>query len=119
VENDHHPSLYSTKELYDEVYNRIGIPIVHDIHHHKFCTGGLDDEEAMHLAATTWGDVKPVIHYSQSRSIEYNDTKIKDFAHSDSYWEPVETHGLDLDVMLESKKKELSLFKMRELLNQK
>jgi UV DNA damage endonuclease len=116
VENDDKASLYSTKELYDEVYKRIGIPIVHDQHHHDFCTGGLDNEEATLLAAMTWGDVTPVIHYSQSRSIEHNDVRIRANAHSDSYWEPVNTYGLDLDVMLESKGKEQALFKMRELL---
>jgi len=116
VENDDKASLYSTKELYDEVYKRIGIPIVHDQHHHQFCTGGLDNEEATLLAAMTWGDVTPVIHYSQSRSIEHNDVRIRANAQSDSYWEPVNTYGLDLDVMLESKGKEQSLFKMRELL---
>ena len=117
VENDDKASLYSTKELYDEIYKRIGIPIVHDVHHHKFCTGGIDDEEAMLTAAVTWGDVKPVIHYSQSRAVEHNDPKIRGNAHSDSYWEPVDTHGLDVDVMLECKHKEVGLFKMRELLS--
>jgi len=116
VENDDKASLYSTKELYDEVYKRIGIPIVHDQHHHQFCTGGLDNEEATLLAAMTWGDVTPVIHYSQSRSIEHNDVRIRANAHSDSYWEPVNTYGLNLDVMLECKHKEIGLFKMRELL---
>jgi len=116
VENDDKASLYSTKELHDEVYKRIGIPIVHDQHHHDFCTGGLDNEEATLLAAMTWGDVTPVIHYSQSRAIEHNDARIRANAHSDSYWEPVNTYGLDLDVMLECKHKEVGLFKMRELL---
>ena len=57
VENDDKASMYSTKDLYELVYKRIGIPIVHDVHHHLFCTGGLSQEEAMNLAATTWGDV--------------------------------------------------------------
>ena len=73
-------------------------------------------KEALSLAVKTWGDVKPVVHYSQSRSVEQNDPKIRDNAHSDSYWEPVDTYGLDIDVMLECKHKELGLFKMRELL---
>lgn len=118
VENDDKASLYSTKELYDSVYNEIGIPIVHDVHHHKFCSGGIDDEEAMLLAAMTWGDVKPVIHYSQSRSVEHDDPKIRANAHSDSYWTAIDTYGLDLDVMLECKHKEIGLFKMRELMEE-
>ena len=70
------------------------------------------------MAAMTWGDVTPVTHYSQSRSVEHNDPKIKPQAHSDSYWEPVNTYGLDVDVMLECKHKEFGLYKMRELLQE-
>ena len=110
--------MYSAKELYDEVYSRIGIPIVFDYHHHKFCTGDQDEEEALLTACMTWGDVRPVVHYSQSRSIEHNDPKIRDNAHSDSYWTPINLYNLDLDVMLECKHKELGLFKMRQLLEE-
>ena len=118
VENDDKASLYSTRELYEDVYSRIGIPIVHDLHHHLFCTGGLTNAEALATAVTTWGSVKPVVHYSQSRPDEQNDPKIRPNAHSDSYWVPVDTYGHDVDVMLEAKHKELALFKMRALLNE-
>ena len=118
VENDDKASLYSTKELYEEIYKRIGIPVVHDLHHHTFCTGGLTNGEAIKLAAETWGMVKPVVHYSQSRAEEQNNTKIKANAHSDSYWTAVNTYGQDVDVMLECKHKEIGLFSMRDLLNE-
>ena len=116
VENDDKASLYSTRELYDEVYKRIGIPIVHDFHHHTFCTGELTQTEALQTAVSTWGNIKPATHYSQSRAIEHNDTKIRANAHSDSYWVPVKTYGQDVDVMLECKHKELGLKKMKQLL---
>ena len=115
VENDDRASLYSTLDLM-EVYKRVGTPIVHDLHHHGFCTGGLSNADALALAVSTWGDTTPVVHYSQSRAVEHNDTSIKANAHSDSYWLPVDTYGHDVDVMLECKHKELGLFKMRELL---
>ena len=115
VENDDKASLYSTRELHELIYSRIGIPIVHDIHHHKFCDGGLTQQEAMRLAASTWGDITPVIHYSQSRSEEQNDTKIKPQAHSDSYWEFPETYGIDVDIMCECKHKEVGVFKLRQM----
>ena len=118
VENDDKASLYSTKELYEEIYKRIDIPVVHDLHHHTFCTGGLTNGEAIKLAAKTWGMVKPVVHYSQSRAEEQNNTKIKANAHSDSYWTAVNTYGQDVDVMLECKHKEIGLFSMRDLLNE-
>ena len=116
VENDDKESLFSTKELYDGVFKVIGIPIVHDYHHHTMCTGGLSQQEAVELALETWGDVVPVVHYSQSRAIEHNDPKIKPQAHSDSYWEPIDTYGHRMDIMLECKFKEQGLFKMRELM---
>ena len=118
VENDDKPSLYSTRELVEQVHSRIGIPVVHDLHHHEFCTGGDTNAEALALAVGTWGDVTPVVHYSQSRSIEHNDHTIRAHAHSDSYWLPVETFGHNVDVMLECKHKEIGLFKMRELLSE-
>ena len=116
VENDDKASLYSTKELYDGVYKQIGIPIVFDYHHHKFCDGGQDEEEALLTACMTWGDIRPVVHYSQSRAEEHNNPKIKANAHSDSYWTPINLYNLDLDVMLECKHKEIGLYKMRELM---
>ena len=116
VENDDKASLYSTKELYDGVYKNIGIPIVFDYHHHKFCDGGQDEEEALLTACMTWGDVRPVVHYSQSRAIVHDNPKIKANAHSDSNWTPINLYNLDLDVMLECKHKEIGLYKMRELM---
>jgi UV DNA damage endonuclease len=117
VENDDKESLYSTKELYDGIFKQIGVPIVYDVHHHTMCSGGQTDYEAMSLAVSTWPDgTPPVIHYSQSRSVEYGDPKIKPQAHSDSYWTAVETYEFDVHVMLECKHKEQGLFKMRELL---
>lgn len=116
VENDDKESMFSTKELYDGVFKVIGIPIVHDYHHHTMCTGGLSQQDAVELALSTWGTVVPVVHYSQSRSVEHNDPKIKPQAHSDSYWEPIDTYGHRMDIMLECKHKEIGLFKMRELM---
>jgi len=115
VENDDKESLYSTKELYDEVFSRIGTPIVHDFHHHGFCTGGLDQAEAVSLAAKTWGDIIPVVHYSESRRDEQGDPKIKPQAHSDYIYNKIETYGLTLDVMVEAKMKELTVLKYLEL----
>ena len=119
IENDDKASLYSAHDLYESVYKRLGTPIVFDYHHHKFNTSGLTEQEALELSISTWKDVTPVTHYSQSRSVEHNDPKIRDNAHSDSYWEPVNNYAHDIDVMLECKHKEIGLFKMRELLSEK
>ena len=108
VENDDKASMYSVTDLM-YIHERIGIPIVFDYHHHKFCTGGLTEEEALKLAVSTWGDIKPVVHYSESKSLHENNDKIKPQAHSDYISSVPNTYGLDVDVMLEAKAKELAL----------
>tara|TARA_Y100000022_G_scaffold124448_1_gene107764 strand:+ start:34026 stop:34886 length:861 start_codon:yes stop_codon:yes gene_type:complete len=119
VENDDKASMWSTRHLHDYIHKVIHIPIVFDYHHHKFCTGGQTEQEALELAMSTWHGVTPVVHYSQDRSVEHNDPKIRPQAHSDSYWTAIETYGHNIDVMLECKHKEQGLFKMRQLLEEK
>ena len=114
VENDDRESLYSTIELYEGVYKRTQIPIVFDYHHHGFCTGGLSEKEALEIAISTWGDIKPVVHYSESRSEEKKDAKIRPHAHSDYVNGPVDDYGYDLDVMIEAKAKEMALFELQK-----
>jgi UV DNA damage endonuclease len=119
VENDDKVSLYSTKELYDGVYKRIGIPIVFDYHHHMLHPGGQTEQEALELALSTWPKhIIPVVHYAESRSVEYNDPKIKPQAHSDCIVRPFDDYGHCIDVMIEAKHKEQALLKYRQLLNE-
>ena len=113
VENDDRASLFSTRELVEELHARIGVPIVHDLHHHLFCTGNVSQEDALKMAVKTWGNIKPVVHYSESRSKEKNDPKIKDNAHSDYVDGPIETYNQSVDVMIEAKRKEQALLKLR------
>jgi UV DNA damage endonuclease len=141
VENDDKASMYSVVDLYEGVYKVIGIPIVFDYHHHKFCTGGLTEEQALKLAAKTWPKgVKQCTHYSESRRAEqkliieqlcennnitmeqmqdwptlakqYKEfSKIKVQAHSDYIKDEIQDYGLDIDVVVEAKAKELAVKK--------
>ena len=117
VENDDRESLYSVKDLYHGVYKVIGIPIVFDYHHHRFCNGGLKEKEALELAILTWGNIKPVVHYSESRSIEVKDDSIRPQAHSDYVYKYIDTYSNSLDIMIEAKKKELAVLKYLEIHN--
>lgn len=112
IENDDKASMYSVKDLM-QIHNTIGIPIVFDYHHHQFCTGDLSEEEALNLAVSTWKNgITPVVHYSESKSLHESDTKIKPQAHSDYIHTLPNTYGLDVDIMLETKQKELALLKV-------
>ena len=135
VENDDKASMYSVSDLYWGVYKVVGIPIVFDYHHHQFCTGDLTEEEALRVAAKTWGNVKQCTHYSESRRKEQTliiedimsknkitestlsdfptiaqlhkeVSKIKVQAHSDYIVEEIKDYDLDIDVVIESKAKE-------------
>jgi len=108
VENDDKGSMYSVKDLM-YIHERIGIPIVFDYHHHTFNTGGLTEQEALELAMSTWGDIKPIVHYSESRTLE--DETSKPQAHSDFIYSEIDTYGHDLDIVVEAKKKELTVQK--------
>ena len=115
VENDDKASMYSVRDLYDGVYKVIGIPIVFDYHHHQFCTGDLTEQKALELAIKTWGDIKPVVHYSESRRDEKKDDTIRVQAHSDYVVNEINTYGNDIDIMVEAKAKELAVEKYKKL----
>ena len=110
IENDDKASMYSVKDLM-YIHNKINIPIVFDYHHHQFCTGDLSEENALKLAATTWHNIIPEVHYSESKSLHENNTKIKAQAHSDYINAIPNTYDVDVDIMVEAKQKDLAIIK--------
>ncbi len=112
IENDDSPNEYSVKDLFDGIYQTIGIPITFDYFHHKFNTGGLTEEEALKMAAITWPEgIAQCCHYSESRRKEKLDESIRPQAHSDIIYEKIQTYGLEPDIVIEAKLKEQAIFK--------
>ena len=109
IENDDKANMYSVKELYEGIYKKCKVPIVFDYYHHKFCTGGLTEQEALELAASTWHGITPCTHYSESRRKEHLDESIRAQAHSDLITGTIETYGNNIDVVVEAKHKELAV----------
>jgi len=109
IENDDKATMYSVKDLM-YIHDETGIPIVFDYHHHQFCTGDLTEEQALKLAATTWPkDIGQEVHYSESKALHENNSKLKPQAHSDYINSLPNTYGLDVDIMVEAKAKELAI----------
>ena len=109
VENDDKATMYSVNDLM-YIHKKIGIPVVFDYHHHKFCTGGLSEEQALELAVSTWPkNITPVVHYSESKALHESNDKLKPQAHSDYINELPNTYGIDVDIMVEAKAKELAI----------
>jgi UV DNA damage endonuclease len=116
---------------------RVGRPVCWDIlHHHCNDPEDIPDREALELALGTWPDgVRPKIHFSSPRTnVEERSRKVgrrvvrelvlpQLRAHADLI-DPIafevflkETAaGLDLDVMLEAKAKDLALLRLRDQL---
>ena len=103
VENDDKASMYSVCDLM-YIHERIGIPIVFDYHHYKFCPGVLSEDEALEVAVSTWPrGITPIVHYSESKEGS------KPQAHSDYIKELPNTYGINVDIMVEAKAKELAI----------
>jgi UV DNA damage endonuclease len=114
LENDDKPSLYTVEELYKFIYKNTNIPIVFDYHHHTLNNGGMPHSDALAIAVSTWGNIKPVVHYSESRCKEQK-IKCPPQAHSDYIYNHIDFYGHDVDCMIEAKQKELALFKYLQL----
>ena len=118
IENDDKANMYSVKELYKGISEQCGVPIVFDYFHHKFCTGGLSEQEALELAVSTWPkDIVPCTHYSESRRKEHLDESIKAQAHSDLIEGTICRYGNEVDVVVEAKHKELAVLNYYKLGN--
>eukprot|EP00887_Chlorella_sp_A99_P005156 scaffold40.g5156.t1 len=85
------------------LHRETGVPLVFDFHHHRFCPGGLTEEEALLAAVATWPrGVRPVVHWSESQAGR------KPHAHSDYVRRLPNLYGkeAEVDVMVEAKMKE-------------
>jgi UV DNA damage endonuclease len=113
VENDDRKGLFTVAELLS-VHDAVGIPIVFDYFHHRLHPGLLTEEHAFLSAYNTWS-TKPVFHYSSSKK-DNEDPTAKREAHSNWVHEKINTYDKDVDIVLETKMKELSLLQYREKL---
>jgi UV DNA damage endonuclease len=134
VEND--DRSYSLSDVL-ALSERIGRPVVWDIlHHHCHDPERIPDRQALELAAATWPEgVRPKIHFSSPRTAGAERKR-----RVGRRWErslvlpPLRAHadmvdpiafehfltdtaaGLDIDVMLEAKAKDLAVLRLREQL---
>ncbi|WP_345270191.1 UV DNA damage repair endonuclease UvsE [Nibrella viscosa] len=110
IENDDRPSLYTVTDLVP-LHETIGTPIVFDYFHHSLNPGYQTEEEAFLTAYKTW-DVRPVVHYSDSRQ-DREDPKARREAHADWLYSAVNTYGKEVDIVFEAKMKEQAIMRLR------
>ena len=114
LENDER--AYSVNDLYN-VYEQTDVPIVVDSHHHNFLSSGICLSEAFKIAKSTWGSVKQLTHLSNTDSLKLNGNFTERRSHSDYiHYIPIEQQQLndsgEIDIEVEAKMKNLSVFKM-------
>lgn len=80
LENDE--KCYSTVDLY-EIWNKTKIPITFDSHHYTFNTANLSLVESLELACSTWGNIKPLTHLSNTEPGKENLSYAERRKHSD------------------------------------
>lgn len=114
VENDDKANAFSVLQLYTDITSRINTPITFDYFHHTFHDSGISSMAAARIAAETWGNVTPLFHYSESKNLnEHVDGNPR--AHSDYAFKRINDYGLNIDIDLETKAKELAYFKYMEI----
>ncbi len=110
VENDDKVNMFSVRDLL-WLNGQVGIPVTFDYFHHTFCTGGLDEQEALLAATGTWpAGITPVVHFSSSRRV-WEDPAALQTAHADFVYQPVNVYGQEIDIMFEAKAKEKAVKK--------
>jgi UV DNA damage endonuclease len=135
VEND--DRTFGTADAV-QLAQRIGRPVVWDVlHHHCYDPVGIPDRQALELALSTWEDgVMPKMHFSTSRTdLEERKKKVGRRIERSLVAPPQRAHadlvdpmafeqfltttaaGIDLDIMLEAKGKDLALLRLREQLS--
>lgn len=110
IENDDKLNCWSVKELVDIFHPITRIPICFDYLHHKCHPNNLTEREAINMCWDTW-QTKPLFHYSESR--EGNNPR----AHADYPENTFDTYGLEFDIDMELKAKDLALEQYVELVN--
>lgn len=107
LENEDKPNSWSVQELYDYLYQVIGIPITYDNLHFKCNPKNLNAIEALNLCIETWKDYTPLFHFSDNDITNTNPR-----AHAEYVRElPIEYSecNIDLNLDFEFKAKDLAI----------
>jgi UV DNA damage endonuclease len=115
LEND--DKTYTAKEVL-KVCKELKLPMVFDVHHHNCNNEGERVEEILEDILKTWEDevLPPKFHFSTPRDHE-KDRKHADYINAVDFVDFIEKckrFDTDIDVMLEAKQKDLSLYKLVE-----
>ena len=110
IENDDKVNCWNVRELIEHFNPATNIPITFDYLHHKCNPCDMSEQEALESCYLTWKEHRPIFHYSESAPGN-NPRKHADYAIL-----PFDTYGLDFDVDMELKMKDLAISNHEELI---
>jgi UV DNA damage endonuclease len=110
IENDDKVNCWNVRELIEHFNPATNIPITFDYLHHKCNPCDMSEQEALESCYLTWKEHRPLFHYSESAPGN-NPRKHADYAIL-----PFDTYGLDFDVDMELKMKDLAISNHEELI---
>lgn len=105
LENEDKPNSWKVEELYELIYSNTGIPITYDNLHYRCNPGKLSAKEAVKLAISTWGNHRPLFHFSDNDLTNKNPRAHGDYVRNI----PSEYVDLDVDFEFEFKAKDYAL----------
>ena len=110
LENDDKQGGWSVIELIHQIHDITATPITFDYLHHACHPDGLSEETAVRACYATWGDYRPLFHYSESRP--GNNPR----AHADYANQTFNTYGFDFDIDFELKMKDKAIQQYNQLI---
>jgi UV DNA damage endonuclease len=104
-----------TPEALLPLCERLGVPLVYDVHHHRCNPDSLDVDTATRRAAATWGAREPYFHISSARNGSDGDARPHaDYVAPDDV--PEAWLGMSITVDVEAKAKERAVLALRDAL---
>lgn len=104
IENDDKVNCWSVRQLIDDFHNKTNIPITFDYLHHSCHPDFMTEQEALEECYMTWGEYRPLFHYSENIPDHPNRRKHADYAQ-----QSFQTYGLDFDIDMELKMKDKAI----------
>lgn len=109
LENEDKPNSWTTDNLYQEIYTKIGIPITYDCLHYRCNPGNTSSNTSVDLAKITWGSFRPLFHMSGPELGATNPRKHGDYP-SGVPTEFYDLNDVDFDMEFKMKDRAISLF---------
>jgi UV DNA damage endonuclease len=115
LENEDKLNSWNVEQLYEHVYQQIGIPITYDNLHFRCNPGRQTAKQAMQMAISTWSNFVPLFHFSDNDPNEKNPRSHGNYVRE--FPDEYRSYNDALDLEMEFKAKDYAIEKFETELN--